>query len=77
MIQILQIIIVGFLHSGTSKALDGIDSKDDTDPDYCEEFSDEDTSEDDPISDKDTPGNEDLSDDEDSVVSISSSDKEM
>jgi len=73
-------IVQGFHCSGISKAQDGIDSEDNTDPEYCdssEESSDEDTSEDETISDKDAPDDEDSSDDEDSVVLISSSDKEM
>jgi len=49
-------IVQGFHCSGISKALDGIDSKDDTDPDYSEsseESSGEDTSEDEDTSSED------------------------
>ena len=73
-------IAQGFHCSGIFKALDGIESEDDTGPDYCdssEEPLDEDTSENEAISDKDTSDNEDSSDDEDSIVLISSSDEEM
>jgi len=73
-------IAQGFHRSGISKALDGIDSEDDTDPEYCDSFeesSDEDMSEDEAISDNSTPDDENASDDENSVVLISSSDEEM
>ena len=65
------------------KALDGIDSEDDTHPDYSEiskESSDEDTSKDKDSSDEVTSKDEDSSEDTSNsscVVLLSSSDEEM